>query len=176
MFGLDRKTVRKMLDYRASKHDCEPCPLKARCCPKSPERRVPRDVNEAARDHARALMGTTPFLQSRRQRKKIETRFGGLKWNLGFTRLRLRGRFERELYTRVPTRDSIGLYASGFSTIFTGAHGVRQFLHRRPGPVPLANVDRRFHLGLRRLVDVGFTRTSRRSLFASFFGSRLVMM
>ena len=45
------------LYYRASRHDCEPCPSKARCCPKSPERRVPRDVNQAARDHARALMG-----------------------------------------------------------------------------------------------------------------------
>jgi transposase len=79
------------LYYRASKRDCERCPLKLRCCPKSPERRVSRDVNEAARDHARAVMGTEPFLQSRRERKKIETRFGELKWNLGLTRLRLRG-------------------------------------------------------------------------------------
>ena len=39
------------LYYRASKFDCERCPLKARCCPKSPVRRVQRDVNEAARDH-----------------------------------------------------------------------------------------------------------------------------
>jgi hypothetical protein len=36
-------------------------------------------------------MGTDPFLQSRRERKKIEARFGDLKWNLGMTRLRLRG-------------------------------------------------------------------------------------
>jgi hypothetical protein len=36
-------------------------------------------------------MGTEPFLQSRRERKKIETRFGDLKWNLGLTRLRLKG-------------------------------------------------------------------------------------
>ena len=79
------------LYYRARKHDCQRCPLKARCCPKSPERRVPRDVNEAARDHARALMTTEAFRQSRRQRKKIETRFGDLKWNLGLTRLRLKG-------------------------------------------------------------------------------------
>ncbi|UCH49034.1 MAG: transposase [Betaproteobacteria bacterium] len=79
------------LYYRASKLDCERCPLKPRCCPKAPGRRIPRDVNEAARDHARALMGTEPFVQSRRERKKIETRFGDLKWNLGLTRLRLRG-------------------------------------------------------------------------------------
>ena len=40
----------KTLYYRASKLDCERCPLKARCCPKSPARRIPRDPNEVARD------------------------------------------------------------------------------------------------------------------------------
>ena len=79
------------LYYRASKFDCERCTLKARCCPKSPVRRIPRDVNEAARDHARSLMGTEAYLRSRRERKKIETLFGDLKRNLGLTRLRLRG-------------------------------------------------------------------------------------
>ena len=81
----------KTLFYRASKFDCDPCPLKPRCCPNEPARKIPRDINEAARDHARALMGTEPFLQSGRARKKIETRFGDAKRNLGFTRLRLRG-------------------------------------------------------------------------------------
>src|SRR5262249_45059076 len=28
------------LRYRASKHDCEPCPLKPRCCPNAPARKV----------------------------------------------------------------------------------------------------------------------------------------
>ena len=79
------------LYYRASKFDCERCTLKARCCPTSPVRRIPRDVNEAARDHARSLMGTEAYLRSRRQRKRIETLFGDLKRNLGLTRLRLRG-------------------------------------------------------------------------------------
>jgi len=79
------------LYYRASKFDCQLCRLKPRCCPNSPERRVPRDVNQAARDHARALMGTEPFLQSGRERKKIETLFGDIKRNLGLARLRLRG-------------------------------------------------------------------------------------
>ena len=79
------------LYYRARKHDCQHCPLKDRCCPKAPARRLPRDVNEDARDHARALMTTEAFRQSRRQRKTIETRFGDLKWNLGLTRLRLQG-------------------------------------------------------------------------------------
>ncbi len=86
-----RVFVGNTLYYRASKLDCDQCPLKTRCCPNSPARRIPRDVNEAARDHSRALMWTEAFLQSRRERKKIETRFGDLKWNLGRTRLRLRG-------------------------------------------------------------------------------------
>ncbi len=79
------------LYYRARKHDCQRCPLKARCCPKSPERRVPRDVNEAARDHARALMATEAYEISRGERKKIERLFGEAKTNLSLTRLRLRG-------------------------------------------------------------------------------------
>ena len=79
------------LYYRASKRDCDQCPLKARCCPKSPVRRVQRDVNEAARDYTRSLMGTEAYRRSARERKKIETRFGDLKWNLGLTRLKLRG-------------------------------------------------------------------------------------
>ena len=36
-------------------------------------------------------MGTEAFRRSARKRKKIETRFGDVKWNLGLTRLRLRG-------------------------------------------------------------------------------------
>jgi len=79
------------LYYRARKIDCDHCPLKPRCCPNAPVRRIPRDVKEAARDYVRAHRESAPFLQSRRERKKIETRFADLKSNLGFTRLRLRG-------------------------------------------------------------------------------------
>jgi hypothetical protein len=43
--------------YRASKLDCGACPLKPRCCPNTPSRKVTRDLHEDARDHARALMG-----------------------------------------------------------------------------------------------------------------------
>src|ERR1700681_2681343 len=39
-----------MLRYTASTRDCGPCPLKSKCCPNSPQRIVPRDVNEDARD------------------------------------------------------------------------------------------------------------------------------
>ncbi len=83
----DGKTVL----YRASKFDCERCPLKQRCCPDVAQRKVPRDVNEAARELARSLSNTEPYERSRRERKKVEMLFAHLKRHLGFERLRLRG-------------------------------------------------------------------------------------
>ena len=77
--------------YRASKLDCEVCPLKPQCCPKEPSRKIPRDVHEHARDVARSFAGTEGFEQSRRERKKIEMRFAHLKRILRLGRLRLRG-------------------------------------------------------------------------------------
>jgi transposase len=77
--------------YRASTSDCGPCPLKSRCCPISPQRKVPRDVNEDARDVARALARTEAFAQTRRDRKKVEMLFAHLKRILRLGRLRLRG-------------------------------------------------------------------------------------
>jgi len=81
----------KTLLYRSSKRDCDPCPLKPQCCPRSPSRKIPRDVNETARDHARSLNGSEAYNLSARDRKKIERLFGEAKRNLGMTRLRLRG-------------------------------------------------------------------------------------
>jgi transposase len=77
--------------YRASTRDCGPCPLKPQCCPNLPLRKVPRDVNEAARDEARALMGTPEYERSRDERKKVEMRFAHLKTHHRFERMRLRG-------------------------------------------------------------------------------------
>ena len=77
--------------YRASKLDCGPCPLKSKCCPNVPERKVPRDVHEEARDHARVLMGTPEFEKSRDERKRVEMRFAHLKTHHRFERMRLRG-------------------------------------------------------------------------------------
>ena len=77
--------------YRASKLDCRACPLKPRCCPNTPSRKVTRDLHEDARDHARALMGTPQFDKSRDERKKVEMRFAHLKTHHGFERMRLRG-------------------------------------------------------------------------------------
>jgi transposase len=78
------------IKYIAKKSDCARCPLRSKCTTGS-ERRIARDVNEATRDHVRSLMNTEAYRQSARERKKIETRFGDVKRNLGFTRLRLRG-------------------------------------------------------------------------------------
>ena len=80
-----------MLRYTASTYDCGPCPLKFKCCPNTPQRIVPRDVNEDARDIARALMGTPEYEKSRDERKKVEMKFAHVKSHHGFERLRLRG-------------------------------------------------------------------------------------
>lgn len=77
--------------YRASKFDCTPCPLKSRCCPKEPVRKIPRSIFERSRDVARSLVGTELYERSRRERKKIEMLFAHLKRIIGLRRLRLRG-------------------------------------------------------------------------------------
>jgi transposase len=80
-----------VLRYLALKRDCRPCALKPQCYPKTPSRKVTRDVNEDARDYARTLMGTPEFDRSRDERKKVEMRFAHLKTHHRFERLRLRG-------------------------------------------------------------------------------------
>ncbi len=79
------------VNYRAAKRDCETCPLKPRCCPHEPRRKVPRSIHEAARDKARAIAKTEAYLVSRRERKKVEMLFAHLKRILRLDRLRLRG-------------------------------------------------------------------------------------
>src|SRR5690348_17189716 len=80
-----------VLRYLASKRDCDTCPLKPQCCPNMLSRKVTRDINEDARDLARALMGTPEFDRSRDERKKVEMRFAHLKTHHRFERMRLRG-------------------------------------------------------------------------------------
>jgi transposase len=79
------------LIYRASKHDCDACDLKPRCCPNTPARKVPRSIYEAARDRARDIAKTNAYVTSRRERKKVEMLFAHLKRILRLDRLRLRG-------------------------------------------------------------------------------------
>ena len=80
-----------ILRYLAFKRDCDACRLKQQCCPKMLFRKVTRDINEDARDLARALMGTPEFDKSRDERKKVEMRFAHLKTHHRFQRMRLRG-------------------------------------------------------------------------------------
>jgi transposase len=79
------------LRYQASLPDCRACMLKPKCCPNMPSRRIVRDVNEDARDIARALAKTEAFERSRRHRKSVEMLFAHLKRILRLGRLRLRG-------------------------------------------------------------------------------------
>jgi transposase len=80
-----------MMRYRASKLDCECCPLKPRCCPNAPARKIPRSIHEGARDMARDIAATDAYVTSRRERKKVEMLFAHLKRILKLDRLRLRG-------------------------------------------------------------------------------------
>ena len=77
--------------YIARKAECNACALKPRCTPNMPQRRVGRDINEAARDVARAIHKTAQYEQSCRERKKVEMLFAHLKRIFGLGRLRLRG-------------------------------------------------------------------------------------
>jgi hypothetical protein len=72
-------TKDKTLIYNASQHDCAVCALKARCCPGQPRRKIARSIHEAARDVVRSLRDTQAYLQSCRERNKVEMLFAHLK-------------------------------------------------------------------------------------------------
>ncbi|GAB3386350.1 SDR family oxidoreductase [Azotobacter armeniacus] len=71
--------------------DCTTCPMKARCCPRTPICKIARSIHEAARDVARRIATTPEYLRSRCERKKVEMLFAHLKRILKIDRLRLRG-------------------------------------------------------------------------------------
>jgi Transposase DDE domain len=77
--------------YRSSQSDCATCPMKARCCPNTPIRKIGRSVHESARDAARDIAKTDAYRQSGKDRKKVEMLFAHLKRILKLDRLRLRG-------------------------------------------------------------------------------------
>jgi len=77
--------------YRSRTPDCAGCALKATCCPNTPGRKIARSIHEEARDYARSLRDTPVYLQSRKDRKKVEMSFAHLKRILKLDRLRLRG-------------------------------------------------------------------------------------
>jgi transposase len=87
----DHVTKAGTIIYRSSLFDCAGCPLKQRCCPNTPIRKIARSVHEDARDVGRAIAKTSEYVQSKRQRKKVEMLFAHLKRILKLDRLRLRG-------------------------------------------------------------------------------------
>jgi transposase len=92
-FTTPRTAVPKdnLLRYRASKLDCDICPIKPRCCPNARPRKLLRSIHEGARDFAREIAKTEAYQTSRHQRKKVEMLFAHLKRILKLDRLRLRG-------------------------------------------------------------------------------------
>ena len=79
------------INYTSSQSDCVRCPIKARCCPNTPMRRIQHSIHEPARDVARAVARTRLYKQSRKDRKKVEMLFAHLKRIIKLDRLRLRG-------------------------------------------------------------------------------------
>jgi transposase len=86
-----RITQANTIIYRSSQSDCAACPIKSRCCPNTPVRKIARSVHESARDVARGIAQTDEYQQSRKDRKKVEMLFAHLKRILKIDRLRLRG-------------------------------------------------------------------------------------
>lgn len=86
--GVDKEGLMR---YRASKKDCDICPLKSRCCPKEPARKILRSIHEGSRQMARDITKTDAYVTASYARKKVEMLFAHLKRILGLDRLRLRG-------------------------------------------------------------------------------------
>jgi transposase len=86
-----RITKADTLLYKSRQSDCASCPMKTRCCPNTPIRKIHRSIHEPARDVARAVAKTRPYKQSRKDRKKVEMLFAHLKRIMKLDRLRLRG-------------------------------------------------------------------------------------
>jgi hypothetical protein len=80
----------RVRNYLSQPQDCRNCTLKQRCT-RAPFKKIARDINEDARNHARSLKGTPEFERSSNARKKVEMRFAHLKVQHGFERMRLRG-------------------------------------------------------------------------------------
>ena len=86
-----RITKANTIIYHANQAACSKCPMKSRCCPNTPTRKIARSVHESARDVARDIAKTAVYQQSRKDRKKVEMLFAHLKRIMNLDRLRLRG-------------------------------------------------------------------------------------
>jgi hypothetical protein len=65
----------EMIEAGAGALHCDACPMKPRCCPKTPARKVPRSIHEGAREMARDIARSEEGRNSRRLRKKVEMLF-----------------------------------------------------------------------------------------------------
>ena len=81
----------KARNYGALKSDCQVCPSKAKCCPKTDTRRIRREKYEIVRDFARECTASEFNPKAQARRKKVEMLFAHFKRILGLGRLRLRG-------------------------------------------------------------------------------------
>jgi hypothetical protein len=82
---------------RASQSDCASCPLKTRCCPNTPMRKIARSIHESAREVARDVAKTDGYKQSRKDRKKVEMLFAHLKRILSWIACVSEGRAARRM-------------------------------------------------------------------------------
>ena len=84
---LERTHITKAdtIIYRSSQADCTGCPMKDRCCPNTPSRKIHRSIHEKARDVARRVAGTAAYRQSCFERKKVEMLFAHLNSENGLT-------------------------------------------------------------------------------------------
>lgn len=89
--GRTHITKADTIIYRSTKADCAQCPMKNRCCPNTPIRKIARSIYEPSRNVARRIGTTALYRRSRRDRKKVEMLFAHLKRILKLDRLRLRG-------------------------------------------------------------------------------------
>ncbi len=117
-FKVPRSEIPKsgIRNYRATKAECDSCPLKPKCCPGIAGRKIIRHIHEASRDLVRQIMKTVEYEQSRRDRKKVEMSFAHLKRIMKLDRLRLRGptgaRDEFTLAAAVQNLRKLAIYAA----------------------------------------------------------------
>ena len=106
--------------FRSRNLECAVCPMKQDCCPTTPSKKLTRSIYEEARNVARAISETDAYVESRKERKKVEMLFAHLKRILKLDRLRLRG--------RSGARDEFLLAAT--------AQNLRKLAKRVPNPQP----------------------------------------
>ena len=77
--------------YFASRHDCEACALKPKCCPNAPACKIAHSIHEAARDKPAQSQRPRPTLSHVANERRSRCSSPHLKRILTLDRLRLRG-------------------------------------------------------------------------------------